>query len=265
MKIEEMEKNYRSELEKLEVFDVNAWWDASPLESFTPFETFADCLTNLGGHGIKEAILTCAEGYKYDALSGNEATAKLIADRAGLFGAMTLYPDLLIAGHAAEYIAGLVKQGFCIARMFPKKYFHSMEDYCVGGLLAILQQMHVPLMLWHSETGFDGIHALCTRYPQLPIIIEGNEVKLLYHARNYISLLSQHENLYIETHNLVLFDEIANLVQKFGAARLIFGSYFPYNTPAPSLYNIMMAGISEAEKKQICGGNIRRLIAGITR
>ena len=51
------------------------------------------------------------------------------------------------------------------------------------------------------------------------LIVEGNDVKLLYHNRNYLALLRQCPNLYLETHNLVLYSEIEHLAARASGKR----------------------------------------------
>jgi len=175
-----------------------------------------------------------------------------------------LVPDIALArGSPEAYIDAKIDERFVIARMFPKTLKHSMKPWQVGDMLTHLEARRLPLMLWHNEVSWDLVEGLCQGYPELPIIVEGNDVKLLYHNRNYLALLKHCPNLYLETHNLVLYAEIDHLAGQIAPDRLLFGTYFPYNTPHPALFSILRARVPEAVKDQLAAGNLERLLAQI--
>jgi predicted TIM-barrel fold metal-dependent hydrolase len=95
------------------------------------------------------------------------------------------------------------------------------------------------------------------------VIVEGNDVKLLYHHRNYLALLAHCPNLYLETHNLVLYSEIEYLAGQVAPDRLLFGTYFPYNTPHASLLPILRARLTDEVKDQIATRNLERLLSQV--
>lgn len=260
-KIEQMRQQYKVNLQAIDVFDINAWWDPYKTDCFIPVKDFEQWNKNVESFGINSAVVTHIDSVRYSAAYGNEKLAGLLEKRENLYGCMVLVPEMCFDGNPETYVDELLKNQFVAARMFPKSYFHSMNDYAVGRLLSILEERHVPLMLWHSEVSWEAIDRICKQYPKLPVIVEGHNVKVLYHVRNYTSLLQEHENFYMETHNLVLFDEIKKLVDHYGASKLLYGSYYPYNIPNHSLFNVMNARIDKEDIAAIMGMNAKTLIS----
>jgi predicted TIM-barrel fold metal-dependent hydrolase len=262
--IQALVEGYHQDVERHAFFDLNVWCDLSPQNGFYHPESWAQIVRDLEQCGIHRAVITHAQCLAYDPLQGNEGTARLIDGQPRLFGAMVLVPDILLGeGGAKRYIDAKVEQRCVIARMFPKRLNHSMRRWQIGEILAYLEQRRLPLMLWHNEVSWDLIESICQEYRELPVIVEGNDVKLLYHNRNYLALLAQCPNLYLETHNLVLYSEIEYLAGHVAPDRLLFGTYFPYNTPHASLLPILRARLPDEVKDQLAARNLERLLSQV--
>lgn len=262
--IEGLVKGYQQDAHSRRFFDLNLWCDLSPQDAFYLPESFDQAFQDLRRCGIDRAVVSSAACIEYDPLDGNERVARLIREQAHLSGAMVLVPDISFQGRSAEaYVDAKIDERFVIARMFPKRLNHSMQQWQIGDILAHLEARRLPLMLWHNEVTWDLVEGLCQAYPELPVIVEGNDVKLLYHNRNYLALLQRCPNLYLETHNLVLHAEIEHLADQLAPDRLLFGTYFPYNSPHPALFSILRARLPEATKDQLAAGNLERLLGQI--
>ena len=257
-------ESYQQDTQSRRFFDLNLWCNLSPQNAFYQPKSFEEILREIRRCGIDRAVVTNAACIEYDPLNGNEGTARLIQDQPDLFGAMVLAPDISLGGGSAEaYIDEKIEQRFVIARLFPKRLHHSMKEWQIGGILAHLERRRLPLMLWHNEVSWDLVEGLCQTHPELAVIVEGNDVKLLYHNRSYLALLEQCPNLYLEMHNLVLYAEIDHLAGQVAPDRLLFGTYFPYNSPHPALLPILGARVPEAVKDKLATGNLERLLSQI--
>lgn len=261
--VTEMIKKYNNDKDRYDFFDINCWWDHNEEKSFHMVDTFDTLKKELKDHYIKKAVITNGKTLRADPVRANEELVPLIIDDDNLYGCMVLVPEI---ENIDAYIGEKIDQGFVAARLFPKKMRHSMKDWLVGDILKALMKRRIPLILWHNEVSWDYIQALALAYANLPVIIEGNDVKLLYHTRNYIPLLSRHDNIYLETHNAVLYSEIEYISNEPGCAdKLIYGSYYPYNTPDASMMNITHARISDEYKYDIGARNLDKLISGIVK
>ena len=148
-------------------------------------------------------------------------------------------------------------------RLFPKKMNYSLAGAETEAILCALEGRRLPLMVWHTETTWAEIDAVCGRHPNLPVIIDGSDKKLLYHNRVYIPLLLKHPNLYLETYNFIQYMGYEALVNKYKIDRLVFGTNYPANSPLAPLYMLLSADIPETAKEKILNGNMKRLVSGI--
>ncbi len=68
---------------------------------------------------------------------------------------------------------------------------------------------------------------------------------------------------YLETHNLILYSELDYIANKFDDGRLVFGTYFPYNSPDASMMPVIKAQIDEKSKYKLAGQNLCRLFSEV--
>ena len=130
----------------------------------------------------------------------------------------------------------------------------------VGGMIETLCEFKLPLMVWQTQINWDDIDAVCSAYPELQLILEGNPQKILYHNRRIYALLEKHSNFKLETHNVIGYLGVEDIVKRFSADRLIFGSYMPYWDPNASMMAVTHARISNMDKEKIAHGNLMQII-----
>lgn len=148
-------------------------------------------------------------------------------------------------------------------RLFPKTHQYSLVPWVVGGLCEWCSEHRIPLFIWHVELEWGGVHALAAAFPRLTIVIESQWQKILYHNRDLFSLLADCPGVLLESSNFIGQDNVSSFVRSFGAERLLWGSFLPVNDPYASIGMVLDADITDAEKRLIAGGNLRRLIAGV--
>lgn len=261
--IQEREAAYGADLAKAGLFDCNIWWAPLAEEPLQVYQDFDALLAACGRAGITGGIITDAQAATFDNYTGNERLRGLLKGHPGWHGAMVLTPDVWFDGRAEDYVRGLMADGFAAARMFPKTYAYSMAAYAVGPLLALLEWLGLPLLVWHDQVSWEEMDRICTDHPRLNLLVEAHDVKLLYHAREYFALARRHENFYLESHNLVLPLELENLWDLTGRMPAVFGSYFPYANPHFAAFRALNAQIPEQARTALLSGNARRLFPGL--
>ena len=261
--VSEFSDVYNEKKEVLGFFDVNLWWDPSLKVCLKPqsdFETFYRSLDSLS---IGKGVLTPAECLKYDENTGNIRLKEILTGHKNLYGAMVLTADTFFLGRdVTKIVDEMVEARAVIVRMFPRTHRFPFDKNALYGLFEHLNRRRIPLMLWHAEVSWGAVESLLSEFPDMPVIIEGNDVKLLYHNRYYIPLYQKYKNLYLETHNLIIYKELDFLV-KTDPNRLIFGSYYHYNAPDTAMAPIILADWDIEIKHQVAHGNLERLISEI--
>jgi len=170
------------------------------------------------------------------------------------------FAPLMEIEHTIDFF---IRHRAAAVRLFPKKMNYSLAGTETEAILCALEERRLPLMVWHTETTWAEIDAVCGRHPGLPVIIDGSDKKLLYHNRVYIPLLLKHPNLYLETYNFIQYMGYEALVNKYKIDRLVFGTNYPANSPLAPLYMLLSADIPETAKEKILNGNMKRLVSGI--
>lgn len=258
--IQERSDHYRKTIVETDIFDTALWWAPQNVDTFEPYTDWETQLAAWRNFGIKGGLVTAQTSAKYDAATGNEEILRLIGGYKDIFACIVLTPEMFWNATAGRrYVEEMRKGGAAAARIFSGEYHHSTQEYAIGPMLDLLEALGMPLLVWHIDTGWDAMDRICTNHPKLKLVVESRDRKLLYHMRDYVSLMRRHENFYVETHNLVLFREIENICSIVGDGQLLYGSYFPYMNADFSLYPIYAAEIPEESKLKIFAGNARRI------
>jgi predicted TIM-barrel fold metal-dependent hydrolase len=76
-------------------------------------------------------------------------------------------------------------------------------------------------------------------------------------------LLERHPNLRLELHNFVGHLALEDVVRRFGARHLVFGSYMPVTDPNAPMMLVTHARIPVEDKRRIARGNLTELVRGV--
>lgn len=148
-------------------------------------------------------------------------------------------------------------------RLFPKSHRFLLDDFVIGSLFDVMLQARLPLFVWHTELDWAALHSVAGKYPELTIVVETQTQKILYHMRTLLPLMRDRPNVLLETSNLAGQDYLEYGVRTLGPNRFVFGSFLPVFDPLAPIGVILDARMSEEDKKQIAGENLRRIVADV--
>jgi hypothetical protein len=246
-------------------FDSNIWVGPPPEPAFRWFEKPPELAAEMDRSGTEAALITHFASLTYDWLEGNELTLDWAQDER-LQAAISLVPNSTgEVGGTGRYLDGVIARGARAIRLFPRTHSFSLMPWCSGLMIEEMQARQLPLILWHSECSWDQIAFVCRNWPGLSMVIEGTGHKILYDNRMFYQLLSDHPNLFLELHNLTNYLVVEDIVSRFGAERLIYGSYSPLGDPGAATAVVAKARISEEAKALIAHGNLEKLIEEVAR
>jgi hypothetical protein len=252
---------YRDQREALGFLDSNLWLGRPMIPGFCARWDLEALLGYMQRYGLRGGVVAHNAAMIEDPYSCNDDVLTWIGDHDQLWGALVATTELPLGFDCwGDYLDESIERGARMVRLFPKTHRFSLERWCCGPLLDSVHERRMPLVLWHIEAGWDAIRRLCETYPDLPVIIEGRPQKILYHTRFFYPLLERYGNIFLELHNLNVYLGIEDIVARFGAERLIFGSCMPFNDPNTSLMMVTAARVDEAARKQIARGNLTRLL-----
>lgn len=263
MWVQQQVESYRQRKAALPWLDAHAWIGVGAQGCLRPVTTWDETAQVMARHGIRRAIVAHALARDCDLTAGNRLLVETIAGHDAFWGAAVLAPD--DAGEAdfrarlRTLIAGKVR----LVRVFPRSHNWLLAQWCAGPWLRALEELRMPLAVWHTETSWDEVAAVCRTYPQLPVIVEGPNRKLLYHNRVYYRLLEQFANFHLEIHNLVGYLGLDDVVRRFGSRQLVFGTFLPHQDPNVPMMLVTDGQISREDQENISHRNIERLMEGI--
>jgi len=262
--IDEMIRRFSNDKKKLHFFDANCWIGKSNNLSSVPLSKTNEIIEQMDYYGIERAIVSHTLSMYYHPLVGNKYLLEEINGINKLQGCFVLLPpSTKEMGLLDEYIDNMLSREVRAVRIFPKSHHFSIEDWSSAVLLGKLEERRIPLFIWSRETEWDNLYKICKNYPRLPVILEQPDEETALNGRFLFPLLEKCKNLFLEVHNCILYLEIDEVVKRFGAERLIFGTYLPVDDPNASLMLVTDGDFSQIEKEKIAHKNLEKLIKGV--
>lgn len=141
-------------------------------------------------------------------------------------------------------------------RLTPDKF---PLDNC-GSLLDRMEALAMPLIILHTDLGFDKIRELAESRPKLKIIIESGPKKILYHILILKKLLKNSPNIHLCSYNFLNWLGHEELIEMGLSHKLLYGSHMPLYSADAAMGPIIMGDFSWNMKCDIAGNNLRRLL-----
>jgi predicted TIM-barrel fold metal-dependent hydrolase len=210
--------------------------------------------------GVERALVSHTIARHGDPGLGNARLMEEIAGDASLVPAWFLLPH-----HTGEMpppprlLEAMKAAGVMAARLDPgrARQSFSLAEWCAGDLLAALESVRLPLLLDADIVGWDEVHDLLRRYPRLPLVM----ANCTYRFNRYLyPLFERHPNLHVEISRFLGAGSIEDVVRRFGAGRLLFGTHMPFYTGTAAAARLAYAEIERSDKEAIAAGNLDRII-----
>lgn len=263
--ISDMARARRELAQRLQFFDSNIW--LGPPQGFPLAEELAP--GRLGeiceGRFITGGLVSHWYGKTLSAQDGNAALVQAMDGQDDSFLAVWTALPLFPAEAAPLPGSGALPERVGAVRIFPRSHNFPLSHWCIASLCEWLCERRMPLLIWHTELDWDDLHRLAGDFPALPIIVETQTRKILYHTRPLFALMRDCRNVRVELSNFAGQGFIEYAVREFGAERLVFGSFLPVSDPFVPMGMVLDARIAEQEKGLIAGGNLRRLLSEVRR
>ena len=261
--VDRLATDYRQQRRALELFDVNCWL-GRPLESaFTTVTGLDNLKAALLHYDIRRAVLSHTLGINCGADEGNRAVTEAAQADDMFVAAATLVPELASGRGWLALLRNLIARRVRLVRLFPATHNFLLAGEYLGGMLEALAQLRLPLLVWQTQTTWPAIARICEQYPALRVVVEGTGRKLFYDDRIYYPLLARHPNLCLETHNLVNYLGLDDLVSRFGSERFLFGSFFPHLDPNSAAMLLTHGDMEPQDRQNIAHGNLDRMLAEV--
>ncbi len=241
------------------IIDINFMIGRWPKEKLK-FWSVEDLVKKMDYYHIDKAVVYSSMARKHSPVEGNIHLMNLIGN----------YHDRLIPSWVAlptwdietgnRFIDDLKSNKVKLVRVFSKEHNYILDDWVCGSLFKDLELHYIPLLLDGEDVHSTEIHNICKNYPNLPVILTRPEYT---NNRNIYKLFSLHSNFYLEISTYLVYGGIEDVVSRFGASRLIFGSHMPFQEGGAALTMVNYAEITAKERKMIFHQNFERILEGV--
>lgn len=237
------------------------------------FHTKEELLAELDHYHLNEAVVTHALARDYSTEYGNSLLQQELKGEDRLYGCWVLpvhpHPDDM---PVEQMVDEMLNAGVRIARVYPPNRIPLTVTPWLGyETFRILESHRVPLLLTDSDMGAwpdqgkigyttEMVYDICKTFSNLPVIIVRFNYQLILAAH---AMLKEFDNLYLEISNYTTHRGVELVVNEFGSHRLIYGSGLPMQNPGASLAILRYAGITDEQKRDIAGDNLRRLMSEV--
>jgi hypothetical protein len=164
-------------------------------------------------------------------------------------------------------IVETLRRGVTAVRLFPNNHFFSLSHWSMGETFKVLEAHRIPTFLdfgtdfpIEDRTDWDAVYEICSTYPALPLILVHFGFRS---ARKLFPLMEICKNLHVETSGYWMYRGIESISKRFGAHRILFGTYLPFYEPGINLCMVTYAEITTEDKKLIAGNSLRRLLSEV--
>lgn len=233
--------------------------------------TAARLLTEMDRLGIEGGVVHHAVAREYAPAVGNALLGEEIDTDPRLSPCWLVLPH-----HTGEFddpataVERMRASGVVMARMHPStspsahRFF--LAPWVIGAMAEALAAADIPLALDFSlfrraEPPWDQLHRLMVDHPALRIVlmdIQGRNNRTLY------PLLEAFPNLLVQSAGLNVHRGIEDVVQRFGAQRIVFGSGFPLRSLGAARFHLETAEIADEDKQMIGFMNLASVLPAQT-
>ncbi|HAZ63064.1 MAG TPA: hypothetical protein DCZ72_05565 [Armatimonadetes bacterium] len=239
-----------------------AIFDAHTLFGFWP-QRHADIspetlVNTLKAHQIDRALTLSTQGIFADFALGNSETIELCSRSNGLLLPIGTVDPRRFMG-TTEEIKKRFEQGVRAWRLCPELQGWDLDSAAAEAVLRALAEAGAVLMIDASAPGAASRVAARTEEFGLTTLLLGIAAGQL---GELLALLDRAKHCLVETRRLADPEVIKALGVRFGFERLIFGTASPLQYVSPARLAVETAGLPEAQRDLVMGGNLIKLLAG---
>jgi len=228
---------------------------AKPCETVAELDEALDRAGVTGG--LAYNITADAGGVNY----GNDLTAQqLKTAKSDLYGVYTIVPRYTHEIPEAPDLPRVLRENRMGAlRLNPGEHRFLAKAGVLADYFEMATAEKIPV-IFDTSCGItlEAVYDIMERFPRLTAILSYQNIWPA--DRFYRPFLAQFPNLVMELSSMITEHGIEELVDEYGAERLLFGSRFPAMYIGGQQLMLLRSRISEADKALIAGANLRRLL-----
>lgn len=226
-----------------------------------PSGTAESMLASMDCTGTDTAIISAHSAIGPDFVYGNKLVMNTVKKYPQRFmGYVTINPNF------PELIKSELERCFTLEGMIGIKLHPSLHgcsvdhrNYHEAYMTAVQKRCPVLVHVW-GKSDVASIDRIAGQYPQAILIMghTGGEPKAMEDA---VDIIRKHENVYGDLALSAAFEgNVEWFMKEVGSKKILYGSDLPFLDPRPTLGRVALADISEEEKLDILGMNMKRIL-----
>jgi hypothetical protein len=239
----------------LRLFDCFAHVGYAYRPPIAPALTVEDLVAEMDRCGVDEALVHVASPDGASPLVANAELAAACKRHRRLHPVWSLLPPQTGEMPADKLFVKMRRNGVKMLRAYPDEHRYLLNSVTLGGTLEGMVAKRIPLFL---SANWQRITDILKEFPGLIVIIAN--MGCWGCDRFFRPLWERFEHVYIETSTLELDGGIPELVAKYGANRILFGSGFHTRPMGGASLLLRNVDISRQDKELIAHGNLERLL-----
>ncbi len=210
-------------------------------------------------HSGKSALLWHCTQIDDSPLVGNAMLAEAIRQSDCFWGSWTLLPPQTDGLVTADFFQRMKSNRIVALRAFPDIHRYLLCKTVFGQFLEEAVERSIPLLLSMTKgCTWPTVYRLLEEYPALHCVL--CDIGIWSMDRYTYPLLENFSNVYLESSLLSLEEGgLENVVRRYGAQRIIFGSGLPDRYVEAALLQLKHAEISDDDRQQIATSNFERV------
>ncbi len=193
----------------------------------------------------------------------NEFIARSVSDSGGrMTGLGTLHPDSADQKGDVEHLLELGLHG---VKLHPDIQDFKVDDPKCLAIYALCAERGLPILMHTGDHRYDNsnpdrVLPILQAYPQLTLI--GAHFAGWSVWERSVELAGNN-NLYVDCSSTMPYlsaDKVVELIRRFGADRVLFGTDYPLWSPAKELKAFMSLELSDQERRRILSENVIKVL-----
>lgn len=241
----------------MEYYDINCF--VGRWRHHLDFETLEALRAEMARLGITRALVSHTSAWLSHPSQGNEALVEELSDHTGLRPVIALTPLLDMEFGGGDAIEAFMQSNDVAAiRLYPKDHKFTLHPFNVAAVFELAGRLQLPIMVDSKQLAgrYELLYELTKAWPGQPLVLLQTPYRF---ARVMYPLFDKCPNLYSDMAVFMGYRAVKEFTSHFGAERLLFSTYMPFNEGAMNVGLLAYADISQADKEKIAYKNAERL------
>ena len=243
---------------------------------------FWDCNLNYGPQTATENLKCCADIDELsaemknagitgglviktikEAILANNSLAEEIKNHKTLKGVWQILPSCTNEIPSPHELPKLMKQNNIAAiTINPKEHRYLPRKNVIGDYMEMARERKIPVLMNTSRgLSLEQIDDIMQDFPDLTVILTYDNC--WGSDRLLRPFLNSYQNLRLDMTYMLTDCGLPDMLKKYPAEKILFGSGFPASYMGAHMLVIKHAEINEEDKIKIAGGNLKKLLEGV--